>query len=147
MRDPHLERGKDPSAVAAFHRHDERETELLSVGGIELCEALELFGRAFADAGAGLLLGTGLGQLALHGGLAGQVRVRIDQCQACGVVCLRKNLAHAFMYGLDLVAPVDRQPLERTLGDPRRMLVDVGEGRHELGAVQLRRLQGTKMAH
>src|SRR5690554_7540629 len=71
----HLEGIEDGVAVAALDRHHEGKAELRLVGLVEAFEAGHLLRGALVEAGAGLLPGGVVGELAGQGRLAGQVRV------------------------------------------------------------------------
>ncbi len=99
------------------------------------------------DAGACLFGGAGGSQLAAHGRLAGQIRVRIDQRELGVVVGGEHRLGQAGVHHLDVVQRlVDASAIDR-LGDPGRMLVDIGEGRDEGIAVEGRGLDRLERGH
>ncbi|MCY1305483.1 hypothetical protein D9M70_552900 [compost metagenome] len=133
--------------VAAFHRHDERKPELGLVGIVEFGEAGEFLGGARVDARAGLLRGGGGGQLAADGCLAGQVRVSVDQRQLLVAAGTEQDVGHALLQAVDVVDVGVQATLVGAFGDPRRVLVDVGEGGDEGVAAQLGRGEGLEAAH
>ncbi|MNC56828.1 hypothetical protein D3C75_1064500 [compost metagenome] len=99
------------------------------------------------DAGTGLFAGAGFGQLALDGGLAGQVRVSVDQRQLVGVVGAEQDVAHALVQRLDLVQLAQLAQVVGFFGNPRRVLVDVGEGLDEGVTAQGGWLEGVEGGH
>ena len=133
--------------VAAFYRHDEGKLELGLVGIVQLGEARKLFGRALVNPRASLLIGAGLGELALDGSFAGQVRVSVDQGQLAGMIGAQQDVAHALVQGLDLIDRSVLAQVEGLFGHPWRMFVDVGEGLDECVAAQCRRFQGLERSH
>ena len=99
------------------------------------------------DTGAGLFVGARCGELALDGGLAGQVRVSIDQCQLVSVTGAEQDIAHALVQRLDFVQLTQLAQVIGFFGDPRRVLVDVGEYLDEGVAVQGGGLEGLEGGH
>ena len=91
---PFLEACEDSMAVAAPYGHDERHVELRLVRLVQALESVKLLGGTLVEPGAGLFVGRVLGEFALHGSLAGKVRMGIDQLQLLGDGCLGQCCRH-----------------------------------------------------
>ena len=66
----------------------------------------------------------------------GQVRVRVDQCQLSFMAGGQEDIGHALLQAVDLVDGCVQAEIVGLLGDPGRVLVDVGEGGNEGVAAQ-----------
>ncbi|MNY28805.1 hypothetical protein D3C86_1628060 [compost metagenome] len=108
-------------AVIAANGQDEREAELLVVGGVERLQPFELLGRALVEPRAGLLARGLCRQLAAHRSLAGQLRVGAHQLQLGG---LAGGIDGTTQRGGQCCGVGERARLGGGLGEPGRMLVD-----------------------
>ncbi len=124
-----LERGDDlrlAQAVAAraTHGEDEREAELLVVGGIEVLQRGQLVGAAVGEAGLALFMRRLGGQRLGRHRLAGQLRMGAQE----GLLSLQAGTGHGFdEHALELGQARERPARFGPIGDPGRVFVDALE--------------------
>src|SRR5690606_14795425 len=80
-------------------------------------------------------------------GLAGEVRVRVDQRQLGFMRCFEQDVGHALMQYFDLIDALVNALVIGLFGDPGRVLVDVCEGGDEGVTVEAGRLDRLETAH
>ncbi len=127
---------REPAAARPAHGEDEGPAEARVVVGVELLDAREFGGRAVRQARRGLLVGRFGGERLADHRLAGQLRVGADQRELRLAAGFGQHL-HQRM--LELRQRLERPALQRTLGDPGRVLVQAVEPTR--GILRARRIE------